>query len=184
MSLPIATASFVLPGSIVGKNVAYRAPLLPDGSFAPYRVLTGKARAFKKRVADLAFGARLIAREWPSNCWQVAHVRITWQAFNDRHDVDARVLVQDAMSGVFYYDDRVVTWGETSLPTFDDGGPRTIITLELLAVNSLAAAEEKQQASLDRKIARARRKKTPGAPAKRFGRTALPPHILAKLIPS
>lgn len=176
--------SFVLPGSIVGKNVAYRAPRLPDGSFAPYRVLTGKARAFKKRVADLALGARLVAREWPSDCWQVAHVRITWQAFNDRHDVDAKVLVQDAMSGVLYYDDRVVTWGETTLPKFDDDGPRTIVTLELMAVISPTAAEEKQKASLDRKIARARRKKSPSAPPKRFGGSALPPHILAKLIPS
>ncbi len=183
---PLASVSFVLRGRIVGKNAAYRPAVNRDGSYAPYRVLTAAARAFKRRVAKQAEIEMLAARTWPHDPWRAAHVRISWQAYNDRHDVDAKVLVQDAMSGIFYQDDRVVTWAETTLPIEDDGGPRLAITLELLEVISEEEADAKRARAAARRIARDKRSaQTPTrASSTKHRRPEIPEHIRARMLPS
>ncbi len=189
-----AKASFVLPGRIVGKNNAYRPPVDEDGNYKAYRVLTSAAREFKKRVATYAAAALALSADWPRDPWQATHVRITWRSYNDKHDVDAKVLIQDAMSGIFYEDDRYVTWGPTELPIKDSGGARTSVELELLALISPEEAATKRELSIRRSIARRERlarkaaddakSGLPQVSKKRSGRNALPPEILVRLIPT
>jgi hypothetical protein len=155
---PIAVIVFVVPGVVVGKNQAAVPGVDHDGERAPWRVRSAEARAYCKRIASIALASRSMEPKWPADVWRVTDVRISAQAYDDRHDVDAKtLLLQDALTGILYWDDRVVGWGANPRPILDGSGSRLEVQVELLQLRSAAEARRARDVSIQRNLARQRR---------------------------
>jgi hypothetical protein len=152
------TVSFVIAGKVVSINAGY-----VRAKFASKRgagggkglVLSGAAREFKNRVRH----AGRIARDrsaWPHDLFEVEAVRLTIRMWNSRHDPGAGdKFIRDALEGVFYRDDRIVSMGPGDRPTSDKLGARVEIDVELLERVSPAIARHnrvREEARLAKKL--------------------------------
>lgn len=120
---------FDVPGELGRKNRLY-------GLARGRPFLTDRARGFKERVARAAREAARAA-DWPDP-YSVAWCRLSLRARNTDCDADASIsLVQDALEGVLYENDRVVGWREVNPDpiVWDGGGPGVAVQAELVAVH-------------------------------------------------
>jgi hypothetical protein len=106
----------------VGKN---KRTMLARGRI----ILTPEARAFMDRVALLGRSARN-RTDWPRNPHAAKSVRLSVVVFNTRHDAAASSpLIADALEGVFYANDRIVSYAAQDRPVKDIGKRRVEIEL-------------------------------------------------------
>ncbi len=131
----------------VGKNVRHR-------PIQSRMILTPEARAFMESVALHGLAARNRS-PWPRNVFAPKRVRLSVDVYNTKHDAAAvSPLVADALEGVLYANDRVVSYGAQEPPMKDEGVRRVEIAVELLESYSAIEAEKRL---LDFQVASMRR---------------------------
>jgi hypothetical protein len=154
----LATVTLVIPGLVVALNRTYRPGVRNN---APTIRRTYEGQEYHDRIVSVAKLAALNSPTWPKDPWQPTHVKLSTYAFNTRTDAGAaNKIVADALEGIFYVNDEIVSWGESPRPQFDDNGPRLIVYLELLAFEDAKRTEMRRAYVLANQEKRRRAKRT------------------------
>ena len=154
----LARIIFTVGGPLVGLNAAYRPGLRTGKVGAEHATIrmTDAGKEYKARVRQHAEMRLSQVAGWPRDPFRALHVRLSMFAFNTKHDAGAASkVVSDALEGVLYDDDRVVSFGEMPRAGVDDRGPRLVVCAELLEGDTEAGAEARCAAVLNRARKRA-----------------------------
>lgn len=167
--LPIlARNGFVIERAPVSLNRTYAARAVQDKNdptkHKAFMYSTGDAKAF---ADDVAGAAKIAVRlqGWPADLWTVEHVRLSVYPFNTKSDAAAgNKVIADALEGVYYVNDRAVSWGEAPRPVWEttaDGtpGPRLEFIVDLLTQRTPREARTIEIEHYGREIITARKKR-------------------------
>jgi hypothetical protein len=137
---------FTVPGKAVGKNAAYlrlREDVVTNGGRHMGLILTTAGRNYKALVHTYGLLARNQS-DWPRNSWIPKSVRITVAMYGTRHDAGAATqLIKDALEGVYYQNDRIVSHGPEEPSVRDGSSPRVDVLMELLECRSPEEVQER-----------------------------------------
>ncbi len=153
--------AFTVPGAVCGKNQTYirlRKEILTRSGRRMGLILSSKGREYKRLVNLLGRYAR-DESAWPRNPLIPKKVCLTVQAYGTRHDAGAATqLIKDALQGVFYADDKIVSQGAEEPSIRNGSAPHVDVTVELLETHAehellTKPSTKKKPRNTDRRIA-------------------------------
>lgn len=156
--------AFTVPGAVCGKNQAYvrlRKDVFTRSGRRMGLILSSKGREYKRLINLLGRCAR-DESAWPRDPLIPKKVCLTVQAYGTRHDAGAATqIIKDALQGVFYADDKIVSQGAEEPSIRNGSAPHVDVTVELLETHSeqdvalltKASVKKRSKKSTDRRIA-------------------------------